>query len=89
MQSNGVLKKCLKTFLLNVVFIHALTAQVVEKPFIKLTDPLKEINIVNASRQFIVGSTCKGCTMMINEQKLKVYATGAFAYEIKLPPRRN
>lgn len=55
-------------------------------PFIKLVNPLKESNPVAASRQFIVGSTCKGCRLMINEQKVKVYPTGAFAAELELLP---
>ncbi|MEO6488507.1 MAG: N-acetylmuramoyl-L-alanine amidase [Ferruginibacter sp.] len=58
--------------------------QAVEKPFIKLTDPLKEINNVSYPRQFIVGSTCANCTLMINGEKVKVYSTGAFAYETNL-----
>lgn len=62
-------------------FLHA---QVAEKPFIKLTDPLKDVNNVSSSTQFIVGSTCKDCSLMINREKIKVYPTGAFAYELRL-----
>ncbi|MBK7884813.1 MAG: N-acetylmuramoyl-L-alanine amidase [Chitinophagaceae bacterium] len=54
------------------------------KPFIKLINPYKTDNEVKASRQFITGSTCKTCQVSINKQPVKVYATGAFAYEINL-----
>jgi N-acetylmuramoyl-L-alanine amidase len=59
-------------------------AQTGDKPFIKLVDPEKEINSVKSSRHFIVGSTCKTCSLTVNGQAVKVYATGAFAYEINL-----
>ncbi|MEP6673587.1 MAG: N-acetylmuramoyl-L-alanine amidase [Ferruginibacter sp.] len=56
------------------------------RPFIKLVEPLKENNSVKASRQFLIGSTCKTCLLNINGQNVKVYATGAFAYELNLKP---
>ncbi len=59
-------------------------AQPAEKPFIKLTDPLKEKTAVTSPQQFIVGSSCKSCSVLINGEKIKVYSTGAFAYEVKL-----
>ena len=55
-----------------------------DNPFIKLVDPLKEHSIVGASHQFIIGSTCKTCTVTINNQPAKVWSTGAIAYEINL-----
>jgi len=55
-----------------------------EKPFIKLVEPGKEKNTVSASRQFLVGSTCKSCNLTVNGQPVKVYPTGAFAYELNL-----
>lgn len=61
-------------------------AQTTDKPFIKLVEPAKaEVN-VKASRQFIVGSTCKTCNLTINGKEVKVYPTGAFAYELNLKP---
>jgi N-acetylmuramoyl-L-alanine amidase len=53
-------------------------------PFIKLVEPVSDKNLVKASRQFIVGSTCKDCNLTINSQAVKVFATGAFAYELNL-----
>ncbi len=53
-------------------------------PFIRLVEPLKENNTVTAKRQFIIGSTCKTCTIFINEKPVKVYPTGAIAYEINV-----
>lgn len=55
-----------------------------ESPFIKLVQPTKEYNISTSSQQFIIGSTCKSCSLFINEDTVKVYSTGAFAYEINL-----
>ncbi|RYF91246.1 MAG: hypothetical protein EOO03_01835, partial [Chitinophagaceae bacterium] len=60
-------------------------AQKAEAPFIKLVNGTKEQNNVTAARQFIVGSTCKTCTLTINGEAVKVYNSGGFAYELKLP----
>ena len=54
------------------------------QPFIHLQEPSRTKIIVKNSRQFIVGSTCKNCSLTINGQSVKVYATGAFAYELNL-----
>jgi N-acetylmuramoyl-L-alanine amidase len=59
-------------------------AQTTDKPFIKLVEPARENNAVKASRNFLVGSTCKNCSLTINGNDVKVYATGAFAYEVNL-----
>ena len=61
-------------------------SQNTDNPFIKLQEPAKEKNAVKASRQFIVGATCKTCSLTINGQAAKVYPTGAFAYEVNLKP---
>ena len=61
-------------------------SQPVNKPFIKLVEPTAEQNNVRTSRQFVVGSTCKSCGLSINDQPVKVYPTGAFAYELNLKP---
>ena len=61
-----------------------LKAQTSEAPFIKLVNPTKEKNAVTATRQFIIGSTCKTCTLSINEQLVKVYNSGGFAFEINM-----
>ena len=74
-----------KTLVIITLFITVMAkAQTGEKPFIKLVEPTKaEIN-VKASRQFIIGSTCKTCNLNINGKQVKVYPTGAFAYELNL-----
>jgi N-acetylmuramoyl-L-alanine amidase len=56
------------------------------KAFIKLVEPTKTQINVKASRNFIVGSTCKTCNLTINGKEAKVYPTGAFAYELNLKP---
>lgn len=61
-------------------------AQTTEKPFIKLVEPTKAEVKTKASRNFIIGSTCKNCNLTINGKEVKVYATGAFAYELNLKP---
>jgi N-acetylmuramoyl-L-alanine amidase len=55
-----------------------------DKAFIRLTQPLKEKNTVTSSRQFIVGSVCKNCSLAINNELVKVYASGGFAFEVNL-----
>lgn len=54
------------------------------RPFLHIQDPSKETNQVHSSRQFIIGSTCKGCSLSINGKEIRVYPTGAFAYEVNL-----
>jgi N-acetylmuramoyl-L-alanine amidase len=70
--------------LLFVCITCALYAQ--DNPFIRLVELTKEKNTVTASRQFIIGSTCKTCALIINDNPVKVYSTGAFAYELNLLP---
>ena len=55
-----------------------------ENAVIKLVNPLKADNNVSASKQFIIGSTCKTCQVAINGQAVKVYPTGAFALQLNL-----
>ncbi|MEO6538072.1 MAG: N-acetylmuramoyl-L-alanine amidase [Ferruginibacter sp.] len=71
-------------FIACIFYFTTSFSQVAENPFIKLVDPLKEKTIVTSSRQFIIGSTCKSCSLSINSIPVKVYPTGAFAYEINL-----
>ena len=61
-----------------------LLAQNTEGPFIKLVNGTREQNKVSSARQFIVGSTCKTCTLTINEAPVRVYNTGGFAFEINM-----
>ena len=60
-----------------------------DNPFIKLVDPLKEHSTVSTPHQFIIGSTCKTCLATVNDQSIKVWPTGAIAYEITLSPGDN
>ncbi len=55
-----------------------------DNPFIKLVNPLHEKTSVTSSRQFIIGSTCKTCSVNINGKTAKVYSTGAIAFEVNL-----
>ena len=70
-----------------VIFLSAagiVTAQTEKKAFIKLVEPTRPRVNVKSPRQFIVGSTCSTCSLTINGRPVKVYQTGAFAYEINL-----
>ncbi len=67
-----------------VLFFGTGFCQNADKPFIKLVEPVKEKNNVKASRNFLIGSTCKTCNLTINKEAVKVYPTGAFAYELNL-----
>ena len=64
-------------------------AQKDEKAFIRLASPLRENNAVRSAKQFLSGATCKSCTLTINEEPVKVYPTGAFAYEMDMQPGTN
>ncbi|MBP6024650.1 N-acetylmuramoyl-L-alanine amidase [Ferruginibacter sp.] len=67
-----------------IIVYGTVSAQNNDKPFIKLVSPLKEKNNVNSSRNFLIGSTCKNCNLTVNGNAVKVYPTGAFAYELNL-----
>lgn len=69
-----------------LLLVNILPAQTPDKPFIKLVEPRKTEIDIKTSRQFIIGSTCKTCNLTINGKEVKVYPTGAFAYEINLQP---
>ena len=77
--------KFLLTIVASLTSIVSFT-QTVDKPFIKLVEPTKTQINTKTSRQFIVGSTCKTCNININGKEVKVYPTGAFAYELNLKP---
>ncbi len=61
-------------------------SQTKDKPFIKLVQPFKTNNNVVTAISFIIGSTCKNCTILVNEKPVKVLNTGAFAVELNLRP---
>jgi N-acetylmuramoyl-L-alanine amidase len=73
-------------FLIHVCCFSRLCAQDNETAFIRLVNPLKEKNPVNSLRQFIVGATCKTCSLNINGQPVKVQKSGGFAFEVNLSP---
>ncbi len=69
-----------------VILLPAMVFSQNNQPFIKLVQPFKASNTVSNSRQYIIGSTCKTCNIIINEKQVKVYPTGAFALELNLKP---
>ncbi|MBV8254404.1 MAG: N-acetylmuramoyl-L-alanine amidase [Chitinophaga sp.] len=52
---------------------------------IRLSQPSKDQNNVNTSRQYIAGRTCIGCKLTINNDSVYVYPTGTFAVKKDLP----
>ncbi len=76
------------TFLLILTTIE-IAAQSTDKAFIRLAAPAREINATGSSKQFVSGATCKGCRLTINDRPVKVFPTGAFAYELDLDPGIN
>ncbi len=70
--------------LFSLFYAGVLWAQSPKDVFIKLTEPSSEENLVSVSQKFIIGSTCKSCTVKINNENVKVYTTGAFAKELNL-----
>jgi N-acetylmuramoyl-L-alanine amidase len=55
-------------------------------PFIRITQPEQKRTEVSGSRNYIAGSTCKGCVLTLNGSIVKVYPTGAFAIQLDLSP---
>lgn len=74
------MKNCVFLFLLGITLSG--WSQTTETPFVKLVNPTREKNVVTATRQFIVGSTCKTCELSVNDVPVKVYNSGGFAHEI-------
>jgi len=68
-------------FLLIAIFTFS---QNPNKPFIRLVQPSRENNSVTWPWNFIIGSTCKTCTVTVNQKPVKVYSSGAFAIELNL-----
>ncbi|MGF6926994.1 N-acetylmuramoyl-L-alanine amidase [Chitinophaga sp. W2I13] len=56
---------------------------------LRISQPSRDQNNVNTSRQFIAGRTCTGCTVRINNDTIHVYNTGTFAAKYELTTGRN
>ena len=69
--------------LLLVFNAYSLFAQKSE-PFIRIAEPDKLNQTVTSKQVFITGLVCKECTLTINDESVKVYPTGAFAYKTSL-----
>ena len=78
----------MKIFITCLGFLFCCTAysQDTSKLFIHLVQPFKDANNVKTAKQYIIGSTCKTCTITINNIDVKVYSTGAFVDELNLTP---
>lgn len=60
-----------------------------QSPTIRFTSPSKETVNVSSPKQFIVGLTCKDCSVTVNNEPVRVYSTGTFGYEAKLAEGTN
>ncbi len=58
-------------FLCSIAFLHT-DAQSV---YLKFVTPQKNQTTVSSKRQFITGTTCKECSVSINQTELKVWPT--------------
>jgi N-acetylmuramoyl-L-alanine amidase len=69
-----------------IVFLACLSqlSNAQETPFIKLVNPGRSSNNVSSATQFLIGSTCKTCTLTVNGEQVKVHSSGGFAYELNL-----
>lgn len=57
-----------------------------QQVFLKLVQPAKNSSTVSTARQYITGTTCKGCSVTLQDSALTVWPTGAFAAAITLRP---
>lgn len=77
-----------RVFFLKLIFVAALIVKSeyinAQSVFIKLVSPAKNENKVTTARQFITGTTCKDCSLTINESPVQVWPTGAFAIQLNL-----
>lgn len=63
--------------------------QVSAQAFIRLNQPTREQNNVSSPQQFLVGQTCQGCKLWLNDDSIHVYPTGAFAIRQVLERGKN
>ncbi len=72
----------MKIFIALTVCLCSYLVSFGQTAFIRLVNPGRESNNVSQALQFIIGSTCKTCSVTVNDVELPVLSTGAFAYEI-------
>ena len=77
--------KTVLVIIISFLFLNGY-AQTNDKPFIKLVQPATEKTVATGANNFIIGSTCKTCTITVNNKPVKVYPTGGFAVELNLKP---
>jgi N-acetylmuramoyl-L-alanine amidase len=67
------------------VFSFFITATTLaQKPTLRINRPDANINRVSRVKQYVEGVACKTCEVTVNNNPVKVYATGAFATAIEL-----
>jgi N-acetylmuramoyl-L-alanine amidase len=79
----------MRRFALLFLLIQAVIAVRAQEVFLKMQQPARtEIN-TGSSKTFFHGRTCVGCKVMLNEDSVYVYATGAFAVKRILKPGKS
>ncbi len=74
-----------KEIFISFVFSFAIVSFVVaQNPPLTIKQPTGSSNKVSSTKQFIIGNTCVGCTVTINNIPAKVYSTGSFALQINV-----
>ena len=72
-----------------LLFTVSLFAQKNEPAFLRIATPSNDNNAIRSPRQFISGVTCKSCELTVNDEPIKVYATGGFAHQLSMQPGVN
>ncbi len=67
-----------------VLFLLVMYHSNAQQVFLKLVTPSKNENTISSPRQFITGTTCQECTLLINDTTVKIWPTGAFAIQLNL-----
>lgn len=72
-------------FFVSLFITFIITNNVIaQQVFVKFVTPQKNQTTVSSKRQFITGTTCKECSVTINQTELKVWPTGVFVAEVNL-----
>jgi N-acetylmuramoyl-L-alanine amidase len=72
-------------FFVSLFITFIITNNVIaQQVFVKFVTPAKNQTTVSSKRQFITGTTCKECSVSINQTELKVWPTGVFVAEVNL-----
>ncbi len=78
-----------KFYLFSIILLLLSTYISAQKLLFQLENPVKDSNTVTNSKQFITGNACTECTVLVNNNPIKVYQTGVFVYQANLTLGKN